>query len=100
MHFKSFLIVHSYLCLLQKKQTAALGGLRYDHRYPCRGRECPNLRFHSGVVFRVYSVAVRRTFAMQKHRLQLSRNLWDSPGFVDFVPGPGGPSYLSRKFTD
>ena len=34
------------------------------------------------------------------HRLQLSRNLWDSPGFVDFVPGPGGPSYLSRKVTD
>ena len=34
------------------------------------------------------------------HRLQLSRNLRDSPGFVDFVPGPGGPSYLSRKVTD
>ena len=34
------------------------------------------------------------------HRLQLSRNLRDSPGFVDFVPGTGGPSYLSRKVTD
>ena len=34
------------------------------------------------------------------HRLQLSRNLRDSPGFVDFVPCPGGPSYLSRKVTD
>ena len=36
----------------------------------------------------------------EMHRLQLSRNLRDSPGFVDFVPGPGGSSYLSRKVTD
>ena len=29
------------------------------------------------------------------HRLQLSRNLRDSPGFVEFVPGPGQSYYRS-----
>ena len=31
------------------------------------------------------------------HRLQLSRNLRDSPGFLALVPGPGRPYSLSRK---
>ena len=31
------------------------------------------------------------------HRLQLSRNLWDSPGFLEFVPDPGMLRKLSRK---
>ncbi len=30
------------------------------------------------------------------HRLQVSRNLRDSPGFSSFVPGPGRPFNLSR----
>ena len=31
------------------------------------------------------------------NRLQLSRNLRDSPGFLEFVPGPGTLRQLSRK---
>jgi len=31
------------------------------------------------------------------HRLQLSRNLWDSPGFLEFVPDPGTLRKLSQK---
>ena len=33
------------------------------------------------------------------HRLQLSRNLRDSPGFFEFVPGPGETYSLSRKLA-
>ncbi len=29
---------------------------------------------------------------MDRHNLQVSRNLRDSPGFNSFVPGPEGPS--------
>ena len=35
--------------------------------------------------------------SIKKHRLQLSRNLRDSPGFLEFVPGPGTLRKLSRK---
>ena len=36
---------------------------------------------------------------LQHHRLQLSRNLRDSPGFFEIVPGPGKRYYRSRKST-
>ena len=39
------------------------------------------------------------TYRCGVHRLQLSRNLRDSPGFVDFVPGPGRLYYLSRMWA-
>ena len=31
------------------------------------------------------------------HRLQLPRNLWDSPGFLEFVPGPRTLNKLFRS---
>ena len=34
--------------------------------------------------------------SQQRHRLQMSRNLRDSPGFVEFVPGPGRLCHNSR----
>ena len=38
------------------------------------------------------------TGVLRKHRLQLSRNLRDSPGFLALVPGRGRLYSLSRKF--
>ena len=34
-----------------------------------------------------------------QHRLQLSQNLRDSPGFLEFVPGPGTLRKLSRAVS-
>ena len=45
------------------------------------------------VVDKVKDVGMVIAVSMQAidgiHRLQLSRNLRDSPGFLEFVPGPG-----------
>jgi len=38
-----------------------------------------------------------RIFYTTSHRLQLFRNLRDSPGFLEFVPDPGTLRKLSRK---
>ena len=45
------------------------------------------------------SVGCMQLYGTQRyiHRLQLSRNLQDSPGFLQFVPGPGTLRKLSRK---
>ena len=39
------------------------------------------------------------TRTIKNHRLQLSRYLRDSPGFFEFVPGPGETYSLSRKLA-
>ncbi len=59
--------------------------------------------FHYILAFKIHSLAeiMQGYLRFQKecHRLQLSRNVWDRPGFVNFVPGPGRDYYLSRKIT-
>ena len=44
---------------------------------------------------RMYILGAIDDFMRLLHRLQLSRNLRDSPGFVEFVPGPGQSYYRS-----
>ena len=93
--------VHSSLCMtysrwvillklqiLQACQTCLLVDLK-DTQHNC----LTETEVHSTYI--QFNVTCAFVWKIIIHRLQPSRNLWDSPGFLAIVPGPGRLYYYS-----